>query len=659
MQIKKVAIYLLILSALLAVALAQEADSTGYYLQKVAPLINKAKEDSLRIYCQKGIMAAQKENRMQAQIRFLNLLASTYSYSDKEKAISLLRQVLKVSEKEDYEIGIMLATSQLSMHSRWKGQYDSAFHYLERSKTILDKQEAGRKKNLAFASLYNSKGKLYHETGQLDLALKNYYQAIKLAELEKVPHSIATYQYNVAETHFVLAEYTEAKNVLQSCMSYAESAENNQISSWCYTLMGQIALKEQEPDSAIIYYRKSLSLAKKEKNSSERTVLMRLSEALLESGQLDSAGFIAERLYEYVSEDDFSLMTQINLLEGRIFLERNQYASAISTLEKAEEISRNIGDLDLELSSLELLIRAYQSFGDLKSAISLYPRFLEVSQSILNKEKIASMKELNTIYETEKKDQQIQVLAQQNEIKDLQISQQRIVLLSSVAGFLLLGGLGYFAVRQRKLQSDQRQLVLEQSLLRAQMNPHFIFNALNSIQNFITSNQNDEATLYLAKFGELTRDILEASSENWILLEKELKIIQNYLELERARFQKELQLEVNMALEDSDYLLVPPMIVQPFLENSIKHGFSEKKEGSIKLSFRELAGWVHVVIEDDGSGLKKPDKSHRSRAIEITNKRLVNISKEKDNRVQVSNKEKDGVISGAIVKFKFPANYAI
>jgi ligand-binding sensor domain-containing protein/two-component sensor histidine kinase len=185
------------------------------------------------------------------------------------------------------------------------------------------------------------------------------------------------------------------------------------------------------------------------------------------------------------------------------------------------------------------------------------------------------------------------------------------------------------AEKQKELQLANQLQSLEHKALRLQMNPHFIFNALNSIQSQIGNNNDQEARYYIAKFGKLMRQILNHSENAWVNLHEELEMIENYLLIEQFCNNKKFkyELDIQSGLLEEEYK-IPSMIVQPFIENAIKHGFKNltEREGVLKLSFLLKDKTMLCVIEDNGVGRGKPepakDTAHQSMAINITQKRL-------------------------------------
>ena len=187
--------------------------------------------------------------------------------------------------------------------------------------------------------------------------------------------------------------------------------------------------------------------------------------------------------------------------------------------------------------------------------------------------------------------------------------------------------------RKERLRTEisERITEFEMKALRAQMNPHFIFNAINSIQNFMLDSDIDAALNYLSDFAKLIRLTLDNVSKKRIYLEDELEYLKYYLSLEKMRFDKKFEVEITTPKELSyNKFLIPPMIIQPYIENSIKHGFIYKTKGAkIKLVFEQTKDeFLKCIIEDNGIGreksqkLNKNNRTHKSKGTFITNERL-------------------------------------
>ncbi len=177
--------------------------------------------------------------------------------------------------------------------------------------------------------------------------------------------------------------------------------------------------------------------------------------------------------------------------------------------------------------------------------------------------------------------------------------------------------------RMSKLKAKYRENRLQQQVLRSQMTPHFIFNALASIQQMIHKKETKEAAFYLGKFASIARLVLEYSREESIPLDKELEVLQSYIELEKLCSGNHFEYKINIANDmETEFIQIPPMAIQPFVENAIKHGLQEKIEnGLLQLSFEDLDDILKVVIEDNGVGIElaqqQARKRQRSMAMEI------------------------------------------
>ena len=229
---------------------------------------------------------------------------------------------------------------------------------------------------------------------------------------------------------------------------------------------------------------------------------------------------------------------------------------------------------------------------------------------------------------------------------------------------------------KRMLQSErianEREYLLQElrisqlSTIKAQMNPHFIFNALNSIQNFVFKNDRISANTYLGKFSDLMRLILKQSNEAKITLEDELKALNLYLELESVRFKEHLSYSIDFdSIPDLNSILIPSMIIQPYVENAIKHGILHKKNpGSVSITFNQEDDLLLVEIKDDGIGRKKSEeiqlkkiKKFESFATKATEKRLnlLNLDLNKSIHVTISDLfDPSGKSSGTLVQLSIP-----
>jgi len=206
----------------------------------------------------------------------------------------------------------------------------------------------------------------------------------------------------------------------------------------------------------------------------------------------------------------------------------------------------------------------------------------------------------------------------------------------------------------------------EQKALQLQMNPHFIFNSLNSIQSFILNNNTDKAVNYLSKFSKLMRMILANSREQEISLQDEIRSLNYYLELEKLRFDNKFEYVIQVDKNiDKEFIAIPPMILQPFVENAILHGINHLKEkGNLTITFNINNKNLICMIEDNGVGRRRAAEieqssglGHKPRGMTIINERINLINKQNIDKIIINIFDKenmDGKSLGTKVEIMLP-----
>ncbi|HEY9260275.1 sensor histidine kinase, partial [Chitinophaga sp.] len=292
------------------------------------------------------------------------------------------------------------------------------------------------------------------------------------------------------------------------------------------------------------------------------------------------------------------------------------------------------------------------------------------SLEIRNIKQIEAVKvaEIQAKYETEKKDRNIAELSSRNVLNEKVIRQQRWTL--ALASLVFIGLLLFFYIIHRQyrlkeknklLQSENSRLNIEQKLLQAQLNPHFIFNSIANLQSLVASGDTKESVRYLSAFSGLLRSVLEQSRRDFISLEEEVTSLKNYLQLQQMRFAGIFDYEVTVA--DNLYpeeILIPPMLVQPFVENAIEHGFRNiQYKGMLRVSFRAVNNQVLILVDDNGTGITPKEegqqKKKRSLAGIILKERLQVLFKSngQEANFDIENKTGDGA-HGVTVRIVIP-----
>ncbi len=314
--------------------------------------------------------------------------------------------------------------------------------------------------------------------------------------------------------------------------------------------------------------------------------------------------------------------------------------------DKEEEAGRDLGE------SYLILCDYYKYKGNFEAALVAHKKYLDYQLELEKGDKMRQTLMLRNEFEVRLKQAEINELAQSNKANTLLI-RQRNLMIFSLLGLLLLGSIiAYLIFRERNFKAKSDMELLEQKLLRSQMNPHFIFNTVSVIQSLILSNENKRASKYLTRFSRLMRVILENSAEKFVSLKSEIDAIEDYIALQLIRFDESFAFELSIAPSiDTEDILVPPMLIQPFVENAIEHGIRKVEDGKIKVSIVKKNGYLFCEVDDNGVGLtsdaiKQTGIGYKTKSLstKITKARLSHFSKEMDipAALTISNKLDEG-----------------
>jgi two-component sensor histidine kinase len=304
----------------------------------------------------------------------------------------------------------------------------------------------------------------------------------------------------------------------------------------------------------------------------------------------------------------------------------------------------------LTIEPLQTIFETSKTLGDYKRASEAHELMTKTKDSLFTLEKTSAINELEKKYNQAKNEKTIRELSLQKQIYLL------------LAAALLLGIVAIaFFLRQQSLKHKQTILETEQRLNRARMNPHFFFNALASLQSFALEKNDGKAIAgNLSKFSHIMRETLESTYNDYVTVEEETSFLTEYLDLQQIRFPEKFNYSITADENvETDELLVPSMIVQPFVENSIEHGFAGiAYKGSIAVRFSKKEKELHISITDDGKGFTKDSaekNSHISRAGQIVKDRIYLLNLKL--KTKASFTIDDGKEKGVVVKILLPEMY--
>jgi len=305
--------------------------------------------------------------------------------------------------------------------------------------------------------------------------------------------------------------------------------------------------------------------------------------------------------------------------------------------------------------------KVYKAMGKTEVALEYFEEAneLQVHNAQMNVQQgVSRMKEQ---YETEKKHRENQRLKQENLYKDLQISQRNYIVFGSILLLILICIIAFSTIRYNRMKSQKATMEMEQRLLQSQMNPHFTFNVLHAIHTYMLKKDTEESGKLLTSFARLVRAILQHSSKDSIPLSDELDWLRDYIRLQQLRFTNSFNytIEIDEQLS-SENVLLPPMLIQPFIENAIEHGFTDSdKSGELHISYKKTEKELEIRIADNGKGFStenqvREKKDHESVAIQITEKRISLLNRKRKGAFKFEIISKP--MEGTIVFFSIPYN---
>ncbi|WP_442265386.1 histidine kinase [Tenacibaculum sp. ZS6-P6] len=337
---------------------------------------------------------------------------------------------------------------------------------------------------------------------------------------------------------------------------------------------------------------------------------------------LGSLSFSIPKGDEKNEENTDSLTSQkLNYKIGNAYVQKENYTEAIEYLEKSVEEAGKKEDLEVQKHATRKLSEVYATVGQHVKAIQTYRNYVDIVDSLyIRKEqeiyqakrltkKISDYQSRITVLErnNELSDNKVSLAIKEEQLTKAKSKTQLIVIYSLVGSLILMTLLTFYKHRANQKQQLANNLLALKSM-RSQMNPHFIFNALNSVNSFIAVNDERNANRYLSEFSALMRSVLENSDEDFIPFTKEIELLELYVKLEHNRFRDKFDYTINVdkAINLEEFQ-IPPMLLQPYIENAIWHGLRYKKEkGNLTIAIKKKDyNSVTIVIEDDGIGRKR------------------------------------------------------
>lgn len=513
------------------------------------------------------------------------------------------------------------------------------------------------KYNLGEIRSLNCIGNSYYQQAIYDRAIAYYTKSLSIAEKLKDTNNIIIGKSNLGNLYVRTKQHQKALIFLKEAdaILVKSGQTDSQNRAAILTNIGGLYSSLKKHKEAIGYHQKTLKLCEKLKisfgiaiatcNIGEEYVLLKDYKTAL--GYLKKSQIISEK----EGFDNFLAQNYKNI--AIVLWHQNQKKEAFDYLKKSEQICEKINEQNVLIQTLQIQQKYYSQNNDYKNAYLAGLKLAKVNQSVIGIEKQKAISEINTKYETEKKQNHITSLEKNNKIANLENKRQKSIVFSLSLLLLSLLIFGYFIFNRFKIKK-QNELLKSQLLeaektilaekkasqselkaLKSQMNPHFFFNALNTIQSYIATNETEEATDYLNKFSKLTRMILEMTDKNWITIDEEIKMQSLYLNLQKIRL-SDFNFQINIKNSSIHNATIPTMLLQPYIENAVIHGLAHKLGvKNLWVNFEINAqNQLEIEIKDNGIGLTKANEIN----LKNTNKNTSFATKATLERLEIINR---------------------
>ena len=573
--------------------------------------------------------------------------ANFYKKTDIEKSIDFVAKSIALLGKRGNKLELAYSLTTLGEIYQYYNQYDLAIsNYVDalvanktiRTTLLLAKayilnSELQQAENLLQPlldiknmvpfqriELFENLGDLYRKKGETNKAVSYYNEGLTIATKNQVAPKLPDLNSKIAAT------YADDNRLVEAAAFYDNSLEQ---------------ASRQAPQRALVEREKVADFYNKRNQFDDEIKLRKKNKE-----ELKKLPAIADNATTLGAISNDSVTVQkINYKIARAYIAQDKYEEAIPYLEESIKEADDEDDLIVQKDATRKLSEVYERQGDFTRAFETYQKYVAVVDTLYVKKEQEIARAARFNREIAAQQSRISGLEQERELSqskyDLALTEQRLiqesnkrqkwVIYSLLLGMILSALAAFFFYRSNKQQKLANNLLALKSL-RSQMNPHFIFNALNSVNNYIAKNDERSANRFLSEFSTLMRAVLENSEEDFISLAKELELLELYVKLEHSRFPEKFDYEIHIDEQiDIEAFRIPPMLLQPYIENAIWHGLRYKEEkGYLKISLQQRRKeQIEITITDNGVGRKKSaalktinQKKQKSKAMGNIKKRI-------------------------------------
>jgi tetratricopeptide (TPR) repeat protein len=622
-------------------------------MDEISYLYRLKQPDTGLAFGKRALMLAEKTNWTPGIARSYNCIGiNYYMMSDADSSLKYHQKALGRYQQLGDSSGIGWSMCYLgAVYVNILNDYPKALSYLEPSLQLLSRINDRK----GMARTFDILGVAYLDLGEATKSLEHFQKAERMSEELGDKATAATSDLHIGNLYTELSQYSKALDYSKKALAVFKSVDNKVGISSALGALGQIYCDIHKYSEGLEYYRQAavidkelgqkLGLAQDIANIGNIYITLQKYAEALSSFQ---ESFNLEKALGYKSgmANCLSNIATIYINSPDSFMNRlgyrgnKRYTIAEKTCKEALMLANEINAIVDKEFALETLTSIYTKEKDFANAYKYYREKVALNDSLVGDEKRKEITKREIQYQYDKKEDSLRAVQEKKDALALaEIRRQKLIRNYTIGIVAVAGAFSFLMIvsynRRKKLIADKRVSELEMNALHLQMNPHFIFNCLHSINKYMIDNEGKLASAYLIKFSNLMRLTLENSREKEVSLSRDLSALELYMQLEALRFKNKFQyvIEVDPGI-DQESTLMPPMLLQPFVENSIIHGISNKAGGIIKINVTREGNMIRCVVEDNGDGRKASVKLNVARevkreslGVKITQERLQIIDK--------------------------------
>ena len=653
---------------------------TGYYtvntdiarmrflMNAISDSLNSGRLHLVYDFARAGLSLAEKNNvdTMKGIFYFDIAKAFSYEFDKPDSAIFYYKKVLPYFP-DKMNLYNLVSVREIMERFVQTGKKDSVFAYLDSLHERIDTMKLTNPRRYGISSVMAG---VYQYYGMFRTAISLYENSIEGLRKAGQPREVGLPMANIAELYDESEDDINAVRYAREALDYLQG--NNMPFMGTAANLATYYTNLNRIDSAIYFNKLSDSVARLINNRQQEHVRDQFNyiNILCNQKKYYEAKKTLALVKPWVDKSaDQSDLAAYLISFASIDTGLHRWAPAADTLLHALSVAKETGQEVYIVLILQELAEVNAKLKNFKEAYQYQLEYVERKDSLTSAETKSRLADFESMNKTQQKEQHIALLQKDNDIKNLQLKnsrQENVLYLSGFTFLLAATGIFFYQRNRRlKIQAQKTKAELQMQVFRSQMNPHFIFNSLNGIENFILQNDKRQASEYLNKFASLIRIILSNSRKEGVAFTDDMDTIQLYIDLELLRFNNKFCYVKNIdpALTEFDYR-VPPLLIQPFVENAIVHGFAYSKRKDLRLlvSARLDDDYIVYKIEDNGVGRAaakdyntKTKSKHTSLGLQVTSERI-NVFNEQHNAKSVLTVEDlydlNGQASGTCITVK-------